>query len=91
MWSPYGLKKLGIENALPFFTRGFLFDVQGLKGRILDIGEEIAARGPQGAVSSNPETGAVCPDWMVELKGFEALTSAEQGQRACDGAAASKG
>jgi hypothetical protein len=32
MWSPYGLKKLGIENAPPFFTRGVLFDVQGLKG-----------------------------------------------------------
>ena len=42
MWSPYGLKKLGIENAPPFFTRGVLFDVQGLKGRVLDIGEEIA-------------------------------------------------
>ena len=42
MWSPYGLKKLGMENARPFFTRGFLFDVQGLKGRVLDVGEEIA-------------------------------------------------
>ena len=41
MWSPYGLKRLGIENAPPFFTRGFLFDVQGLKGRVLDVGEEI--------------------------------------------------
>ncbi len=41
MWSPYGLKKLGIENAPPFFTRGILFDVQGLKGRVLDVGEEI--------------------------------------------------
>ena len=42
LWSPYGLKKLGIENAPPFFTRGVLFDVQGLKGRVLDVGEEIA-------------------------------------------------
>ena len=41
MWSPYGLKRLGMENAPPFFTRGFLFDVQGLKGRVLDVGEEI--------------------------------------------------
>jgi hypothetical protein len=39
MWSPYRLKKLGIENAPPFFTRGVLFDVQGLKGRVLDVGE----------------------------------------------------
>ena len=42
MWSPYGLKKLGIENARSLFTRGVLFDVQGLKGRVLDVGEEIA-------------------------------------------------
>ena len=41
MWSPYGLKRLGIENAQPFFTRGVLFDVQGLEGRVLDVGEEI--------------------------------------------------
>ena len=41
MWSPYGLKRLGMENAPPFFTRGVLFDVQGLKGRVLDVGEEI--------------------------------------------------
>src|SRR5271165_4834251 len=41
MWSPYGLKKLGIENAPPFFTRGVLFVVQGLKRRVLDVGEEI--------------------------------------------------
>jgi kynurenine formamidase len=41
MWSPYGLKKLGMEQAPPFFTRGVLFDVQGLKGRVLDVGEEI--------------------------------------------------
>lgn len=41
MWSPYGLKKLGIENAPIFITRGILLDVQGLKGRVLDPGEEI--------------------------------------------------
>ena len=41
MWSPYGLKKLGMEQAGPFFTRGILFDAQGLKGRVLDVGEEI--------------------------------------------------
>src|SRR3954453_8345643 len=41
MWSPYGLKRLGMENAPPFFTRGVLFDVQGLKCRVLDVGEGI--------------------------------------------------
>jgi hypothetical protein len=30
------------KNAPPFFTRAFLFDVQGLKGRVLNVGEEIA-------------------------------------------------
>jgi hypothetical protein len=30
------------------------------------------------AVSSNPETTAVCQDWMVELRGFEPLISGLQ-------------
>ncbi|MCA3131041.1 MAG: cyclase family protein [Rhodocyclaceae bacterium] len=37
----YGLLKLGVENVRPFFCRGVLFDVAGLKGRMLDKGEEI--------------------------------------------------
>ena len=41
IWSPYGLRRLGIENAPVFFTRGILLNVQGLKGRVLDPGEEI--------------------------------------------------
>ena len=39
----YGLQKLGMENVKPFFCRGVLFDVMGLKGRMLDKGEEITA------------------------------------------------
>lgn len=38
----YGLQKLGVENVKPFFCRGILFDVMGLKGRMLDAGEEIS-------------------------------------------------
>lgn len=38
---PYGLRKLGIEKVKPFFTRGMLIDVAGLKGRALAKGEEI--------------------------------------------------
>ncbi len=41
MANPYGLRKLGIENCKPFFTRGILVDVAGYKGRMLDKGEEI--------------------------------------------------
>ena len=35
------LKRLGIENAPIFFTPGLLLDVQALKGRVMDPGEEI--------------------------------------------------
>jgi kynurenine formamidase len=41
MASPYGLKKLGIEKLKPLFTRGHLVDIAGLKGKMLDVGEEI--------------------------------------------------
>lgn len=38
IWSPYGLKKLGIEKAPIFFTRGVLLDVQALFGEPLSNG-----------------------------------------------------
>jgi Predicted metal-dependent hydrolase len=38
---PYGLKKLGVEKVKPFFTRGVLLDIAGLRGRMLAMGEEI--------------------------------------------------
>jgi kynurenine formamidase len=41
LWSPYGLKRLGIENAPIFFTPGLLLVVEALKGRVMDPGEEI--------------------------------------------------
>ena len=44
IWSPYGLMRLGIENAPIFFTPGLLLDVQALKGRVMDPGEEITPR-----------------------------------------------
>jgi len=37
----YGLKKLGVENVKPIVTTGHLFDFVGLKGRNLNLGEEI--------------------------------------------------
>jgi kynurenine formamidase len=37
----YGLKKLGIENCKPFFTRGHLFDIEAVKGAAMDAGQEI--------------------------------------------------
>lgn len=41
IWTPYGLKKLGIDKAPIFFTRGVLLDVQGLFGEPLPNGFEI--------------------------------------------------
>jgi len=38
----YGLKKLGVENCKPFFTRGHLVDMVGLKGRMMEAGEVIS-------------------------------------------------
>ena len=46
----YGLQKLGIENCKPFFTRGVLVDVAGLKGRMLNMGEEISVADVQAAL-----------------------------------------
>ena len=36
-----GCKQLGVENTPPIFTRGILIDIAGLKGRMLELGEEI--------------------------------------------------
>jgi kynurenine formamidase len=41
MANAYGLQKLGMEHCKPFFTRGVLVDVAALKGRMLNLGEEI--------------------------------------------------
>ncbi len=38
---PYGLAKIGMEHVKPFFTRGHLFDVEAVKGKMMEAGEEI--------------------------------------------------
>jgi kynurenine formamidase len=50
MGNAYGLQKLGIEKCKPFFTRGVLVDVAGLKGRMLNLGEEIKVADVQAAL-----------------------------------------
>jgi kynurenine formamidase len=37
-----GFSRLGAENMIPVFTRGILIDIAGLKGRMLERGEEIS-------------------------------------------------
>jgi hypothetical protein len=39
--TPYGLAKLGVEKLKPLFTRGHLFDLAGLKGGMMDAGQEV--------------------------------------------------
>jgi kynurenine formamidase len=46
----YGLQKLGIEKIKPLFTRGILVDVAGLKGRMMNKGEEISVADVQAAL-----------------------------------------
>jgi len=41
IWTPYGLRKLGIDKAPVFYTRGVLLDVEGLFGTPLENGFEI--------------------------------------------------
>lgn len=50
MANPYGLQKLGVEKLKPIFTRGVLVDVAGLKGRMLNVGEEIKVADVQAAL-----------------------------------------
>jgi hypothetical protein len=42
LYSRSGLQRLGVENVPPIFTTGFLVDIAGLKGRMLQGGEEIS-------------------------------------------------
>ena len=56
LWSAYGLKRLGIEQAPIFFTRGILIDVQDERGRALDPGEEITPEDLQAALAKQGMT-----------------------------------
>jgi hypothetical protein len=50
MSSAYGMKKLGMEHCKPIVTRGLLFDVAGLRGRMLNQGEEVTVADLTGAL-----------------------------------------
>lgn len=49
--SSYGLKKLGIEHVKPIITRGWLFDIVGVRGRNLNLGEEITVADLDAAIA----------------------------------------
>lgn len=61
IWSPYGLKKLGIEKAPIFFTRGVLLDVQALFGAPLATGFEIT---PDHLLACIDRQGLDRNDWL---------------------------
>jgi len=48
---PTGMKKLGMEHVKPFFTRGVVLDLKGLKGRSLELGEEVTVKDLQDAMA----------------------------------------
>jgi kynurenine formamidase len=66
--SAYGLKKLGVENVRPLITRGLLIDVRGLKGRDLNLGEEVTMADVTAALQRQN----VSPDWLKpgDMVGF---------------------
>jgi kynurenine formamidase len=51
MANPYGLKKLGVEKLKPIFTRGHLVDIQAVRGRMMDRGEEITVADVRAALA----------------------------------------
>lgn len=89
IWSPYGLKRLGIEHAPIFVTPGVLIDIQGLKGRVLDIGQEITPDDLQAALERQGMTpAAITPGDAVLVRtghGSRFLTEPETFYNGCPG------
>ena len=52
MANSYGVNKLGVEHLNPFFTGGVLFDIQSIKGRRMNKGEEIKVEDLQKALKA---------------------------------------
>ncbi len=46
-----GLQKLGVEHLKPFFTRGVLIDMVALRGRNMNVGEEITVADIEAAMA----------------------------------------
>ena len=48
----YGVRKLGIEQVKPFFTRGIVLDIVAVRGRNLNAGEEISVADIEAALAA---------------------------------------
>lgn len=78
MYSPYGLRKLGVENIKPFITRGILVDIAGYKGvATLPKGYEVTLADVKGALSKQgvAETGIQNGDAIFFNYGWSKLWS----------------
>lgn len=49
--SAYGLKKLGMEHIKPIITRGLLLDIRAVKGRDMNVGEEVTMEDVKAALA----------------------------------------
>ena len=49
----YGLKKLGVEHVKPIFTRGMMLNIAAVKGRNLNLGEEITVADLEAAMQAS--------------------------------------
>jgi kynurenine formamidase len=80
--SPYGLKKLGVENVKPIITTGHLFDLAGLKGRSLNLGEEVTVADLEGCLARQKMTAdAIKPGDCVFLNtGWASLWNKDNAQ-----------
>jgi kynurenine formamidase len=80
--SPYGLKKLGVENVKPIITTGHLFDLAGLKGRSLNLGEEVTVADLEGCLARQKMTAdAIKPGHCVFLNtGWASLWNKDNAQ-----------
>lgn len=80
--SPYGLKKLGVENVKPFFTPGLLIDVMGLKGAMLEAGTEITVADLEAALERQGLSGdAISPGDAVVIRSGWGLLWKEDNER----------
>jgi len=49
---PTGVRQLGIEHVKPFFTRGVMLNIEAVRGRPLELGEEITVADLESAMES---------------------------------------
>ena len=67
LFSPTGMKKLGIEKVKPFFTKGILIDMVALKGAPMDGGQVITVDDIKAALEKQGQTEAAIGEGDVVM------------------------